>query len=480
MDLDLKTDICIVGGGPAGSTAALRLAALGYRVCIVESKVFPRAHIGESLSPGILPVLELLGVRARVEEAGFYRPGRAFVQWGSNDISAKEFEGPAAFQVDRGRFDRILLRAAEEAGASVIQPALAGTPIPANDGGWEIPVQGEDRPCRVTARFLVDAAGRRSFLKKRTKKFSPGTLALYAYWAKVADRGIESRVETGPSEWFWGAPLPDGTFNAAVFLDPGRLRLENVRASSLKDFYCSLLAQTGQLRDCLNGELVGSVQACDASVYCSENIAGKNFIRVGEASFGIDPLSAQGVQSAMQSAVQASIVIHTLLTAADSRGAAIRFYNERQQESVAANLRHSANFYARAMPFHSSEFWSKRAAARPEMTLPREQTAERPLSMRSQLRLADETRMVLTPCITGDIIEERLALVSPSLERPVAFIGGVPTERLCGLISSGKTVAEVVSEHDTRYPGSGTLNIINWLFHNNILVLADDSHAWDR
>jgi flavin-dependent dehydrogenase len=474
VDLNGKTGICIVGGGPAGSAAAIRLATLGYRVCVIESQAFPRRHIGESLSPGILPLLDFLGVRSEIEDAGFYRPRRAFVQWGSKDILAKDFEGPAAFQVDRGRFDQILLHAAEKAGATVVQPAFASAPRRTKGGKWEIPVHYEKQLHRITAGFLVDATGRRSFLKRKTKKYSPRTMALYAYWDKVASRGIESRVETGPKEWFWGAPLPDGTFNAAVFLDSGRLLKENVRASTLKDFYCSLLAETVQLEACLKGELMGPVHACDASIYRSEDIVDDNSIQIGEASYGIDPLSSQGVQMALQSAIQASIVVHTLLSEPGSHDAAIKFYTDQQEESVAANLRYAGEFYAEAMPFRSSGFWSKRAIAETAAPAPGPRPVpSRPFSMRSELRLSDDAQMIMTPCITGDVIRERLALVSPLLKRPVAFIGGIPADSLYSSISSGKTVAEVVGENDTRYPGSSTLNIINWLFHHQILVLSN-------
>ena len=475
MSLDLRTEICVVGGGPAGTTVARRLALLGHQVSLLEREIFPRSHIGESISPGILPLLEILGVRSQIEEAGFYRPRRTFVQWGSKEVLVKDFAGQAGFQVDRGRFDNILLRAAEEAGVKVIQPAFAAQPLRTKDEKWRVPVHSGNQLLQFTADFLIDAAGRRSVLKKRKKKYSPDTLALYGYWKGVKLDGVESRVETGKKEWFWGAPLPDGTFNAAVFLDSHRLRKEQVKASGLKDSYCSLLKESKLLQVCLDGELVSRVRACDASTYLSEDFVDYNSIKVGEASCAIDPLSSQGVQAAIHSGLQAAIVVHTLLTNFANREAAIKFYEERQKESVLANLRYAGKFYSEAMPYRSSGFWSKRAV--PEIEPPElnvKSAASRSFSMQARLRFAAEAQMILTPCITGDIIQEMPALVSASLERPAAFLNEIPVAEVWNSVSSGKRVAEIVKEMETRYAGKNILNVIKWLLSRNILNVSDE------
>src|SRR6266436_3128440 len=113
-------DVCVIGGGPAGASLGLRLAKLGRSVAIIEKASFPRRHVGESMTGGILPLLQVLGVLPQIESGQFLKAPRSTVLWAGH-LNSKETHG--GYQVDRGLFDEILLREAKSAGALVMQPA---------------------------------------------------------------------------------------------------------------------------------------------------------------------------------------------------------------------------------------------------------------------------------------------------------------------------------------------------------------------
>src|SRR5581483_6591552 len=97
-------DVCVVGGGPAGASLALRLAQLGRRVAVIEKMAFPRPHVGEALAPGIHALLEVLGVGEAVSAAGFLSSAWATVAWAGRPRRYQVHGGPCLL-VNRGRFD---------------------------------------------------------------------------------------------------------------------------------------------------------------------------------------------------------------------------------------------------------------------------------------------------------------------------------------------------------------------------------------
>ena len=168
-----ETDVLVIGGGPGGSTAATCLARGGLRVTVVEREAFPRFHIGESLLPANIPLLERLGVMDRMREAGFITKYGAYIHDQESDLSytftfrsGKPWP-PWAFEVPRAQFDRVLLdHAAAQPGVTICQPARVDQVAFDADG---VSAEIEDASGRRTlrARFLVDASGRDGFLASR-------------------------------------------------------------------------------------------------------------------------------------------------------------------------------------------------------------------------------------------------------------------------------------------------------------------------
>ena len=474
MGPNLAAEICVIGGGPAGATVARRLALLGHDVCLLESAAFPRRHIGESLPPGIVPLFDFLGLRERIEAASFLRPSQAIVRWGG---VTREFDfapGAPGFQVDRGRFDQLLLEAAQEAGVRVLQPARALRPRLGAGQIWQVPALAAHKPLQIQAAYLVDASGRHPVLAGAKTRAGAPTLALYAYWRSTGLTGAATRVEAGAKEWFWGAPLPDATFNATVFIAPARCRA--VRgAAGRAALYRSLLASSALLRGCLNGTLASRMLACDASTYTAACPVDNHSIKVGEASLAIDPLSSQGVQAAITSALHGSIVVHTLLTRPEHAPAALQFYRDRQLATAAYHSRLAAQHYAQQSALVAEQFWQTRAAGAgepPPLDQPTSFNAllDAGLTGSSRIKLSEQLRIKQLPCISGNVIRALPTLTHPALERPVAFVTGVELAALLGAFADDDTVSGILRSWAPLIAPQRGLQIINWMYSAGVIV----------
>lgn len=466
----ITTEICVVGGGPAGSAIARKLALLGHQVCLVEKMTFPRAHIGESLPPSILPVLDLFDLRHRIEAAGFYRPSSAIVHWSSHVPVEKSYSQEAGFQVDRGRFDQLLLEAAQAAGVVCLQPATAGRPISQGQQQWSMPVRSQGKVTTIQARFIVNATGKHSAFCRRPQHHTVTTLALYGYWRDTPFQAGESYVEAGAEAWFWGASLPDGTFNAAVFFDAQRDA--RVRSGDRDRGYRSRLAQTTFLKGCLEGVLTAPPRVCDASFFLADDFIGQDWIKVGDAAFAIDPLSAQGVQMAMMSAFQGAIVVHTLLTQPENTNAALSFYRHKLHETVTRAKITAAQFYAIQDIYPQNAFWQARSRV-PVIDPPATwATNSRLFELSDPLRLSPAATLTETPVIQGDSIQLIPALHHPSLDTSVGYLGNIAIAPLLQGITPGQTVVDLMQRWKRHHDLALCWQLFQWCWEQNILVLA--------
>ncbi|MEO6054216.1 MAG: NAD(P)/FAD-dependent oxidoreductase, partial [Chthoniobacterales bacterium] len=196
VTMDDCYDVAIIGGGPAGSTVATLLAQKGRRVVLFEREKFPRFHIGESLLPFSMEALDRLGVRKKIDDAGFV------VKWGAEIASAcgeREVrfyfkDGfkppcPTAYQVPRAEFDKILLDHSIEQGAEVHEETAVQT-LDFKDDHVGITVEKKNGDTQdIRARYLIDCSGRNTIVGSyyNLKRSYPGLkkLAVYAHYEDV-------------------------------------------------------------------------------------------------------------------------------------------------------------------------------------------------------------------------------------------------------------------------------------------------------
>ena len=315
---EARCDVLVIGGGPAGSTAAALLAERGRRVVLLEKDRHPRFHIGESLLPQNLRVLDRLGLREAVAGIGVHKPGARFVsdEHGGKDTAFSFAAGlnqdyTYSYHVRRSEFDALLFRRARERGAEahegvrVLEVALdtaRGSRVVARDAA------GEERVWR--ARFVIDASGRDTFLagQMRTKERNPrnSTAALYSHFRGVRPAaGVDQddgniTIHLFEHGWIWMIPLPDEVMSVGVVASPQFFKR---RTGSFEAFLREALAMSPSAAARMgSAEPISAVTTTGNYSYRSRAMRGEGWIQIGDAYAFVDPIFSSGVLLAMASA----------------------------------------------------------------------------------------------------------------------------------------------------------------------------------
>lgn len=445
----VQCDVCVIGGGPAGAAAAIQLVRAGMDVVIVEAAVFPRRKIGESLPPSIIPILEVLGVRDEIESAGFPRPNEAIVRWRSAATTRPRFvqSTDAGFQADRAIFDTILLAHARRVGARLLTPARV-TGMYRHADEWHLSLATPLHVNRVVCSFVVDTAGRRGVVRKgQRRRLTPATVALHAYWTDHGFSGPQTRIEAGENCWYWAAPFSKDCANVAVFIDPKEVRKSRL---GLQSTYEYLLSQSTLLKNCLRGRRVGPVKGSAAAMETRSQLVGDNFIFAGDAALAVDPLSAQGTVLALTMGTQSAAVTNTIRSSSGTVHLAKRFYEDQVTNWTKHYLNITADFYRERAGADSGVFWTERSMVPPHYQVSSNYPAsDGGLSLRlkaeTRLMISPETRLEPVVAMIGNRVQEVLAFTHPTLQQPIAFVGGVAAVRVANKLQKSLMAYELAA-----------------------------------
>jgi flavin-dependent dehydrogenase len=462
--MDEKT-ICILGAGPAGIVTALKLKQLGYDQIVLDCKKSTGVVRAESLSPGVFSLLETVGIDLHEFSETCSPITRSFKFWNEEMI---ESVNPPGFLTDRGQFDSLLRDIAIKRGISLL-PDSKVISLKETNEGWKICFLHDGKYQILNAGFLVDASGKKSLIRGVKKRVDAATLAISGCWDNTGFEKNETHLESGSNHWLWGAKLSDGVFHATLFMDPELTRIPG--GDGLARLYKFYLGRTQLFKCCLEGKLRGNLIANDVTPFYYEKPAGHNYIKVGESSVGLDPVSSQGVQSSMSGAIQAAIVINTILTDPNNVLLAIEFYQERQQELIRLHIEKISAVYAAAYPGKDYPFWAKRIMTDQQTTSIPAPESWTPSKI---VEFSSETALQPTSCIIGNQVSSRAGLVHPLLKRPIVFWENMEIDSILGTLQGRFELTEWIRRWSEKINPLAAVRLFDQLKYMGVLVATEE------
>ena len=296
-----RYDVAIIGGGPAGSTAATLLARNGRKVIVLEREKFPRFHIGESLLPYSLKAFERLGVQDKLKPICMDKiGGEVSSSCGARKVrfyfrTGFKLEQTRSYQVRRADFDKILLDHAAESGAEVHEQALVEKVDFATDS-VNLSVKMEGAARGIKARYVIDCSGRNSLVGNHFKlKQSFKSLQKFSVFAHFEDVPLRDREELnltrlirGADFWFWMIAVSETRVSVGVVTDISKFRQLGKTPGETLDYF---LENSPEMRERMRGaRRVSEVYSISDYSYRNSRFTGDRWMLAGDAAAFIDPI----------------------------------------------------------------------------------------------------------------------------------------------------------------------------------------------
>lgn len=364
-------DAVVAGAGPAGSVAALCLARAGRRVLLLDPR--PRDlpgpqgagpyRLGETLPPAARPLLRDLGLLAGLDAGGHLPCTGTDAAWGSERLHGRDHimdPHGHGWHLDRVRFDAFLRDAAEDAGARPVcgvAVRLAGRP-----GAWRLAARERGVERELACAWLVDATGRRAVIARQgaVRLRQDRLVAQYALLTGPvpADQDLRTLVESVPGGWWYTARVPTGRLVAHLTdLDLVEPRLRTT--AGFLEGACG----TRHVRARLDGYATGQLPEPRWAPAHGQRLAppaGHGWVAAGDAALACDPLSSQGILTALHTGARAAAAVDGSLR---GEAGALAAYGAFIDGITARYLALHTRAYTDEARWVSSPFWARRRPA---------------------------------------------------------------------------------------------------------------------
>lgn len=354
--------VLVIGGGPAGSTAASLLARANIEVTLIERDFFPRYHIGESLLPSCLEILEFIGARNLIENYGFQRKPGAYFEWKGEKwlLEFGELRGcyQYSFQVKRAEFDQLLLQHARNQGVKVLEGIKVDELVFSGNkptGALCYQTKSKKKLPLIEFDYLIDASGRAGimsncYLKNRCFHETFKNVAVWGYWKEAQPalvKGFEGAIMVGSiaNGWLWAIPFSDGQMSIGVVLGKDFF-LSARKEHSLAQIYANAIAASSLMtKISASGTLVSNLLVEQDYSYAAKKFTAEKCFIIGDAACFLDPLLSTGVHLAMYSGLLSAASIASLVHGEISEKEATSYYEQSYRQAYLRFFIFVAAFY---------------------------------------------------------------------------------------------------------------------------------------